>query len=136
MRRHSFCGFPFGNAPTLPGSAGTLLSSCASPAHGAGSCAMVLLAFLLQLWKTTQRSKAHKYLSFSVRRRAEMSGLCQILWGKGALPREAAFCPQLHWGSWLTEGCHQRRAARVQSKVQKWSEQWRGEINVMFFCSP
>lgn len=98
---------------------------------------MVLLAFLLQLRKTTQRSKAHKYLSISVTWQAEMSGLCQILWGKGALPKKAAFCRQLHWGSWLTEGCHQGWAAHVKSKVQKWRKWWQGrKRNVMFFCSP
>lgn len=76
--RHSFCGFPFGNAPSMPESPGTLLSSWASPTHGAGGCVAVLLPSLLRLQKRTQRPQTYKYLCFSVAEQAELSGLCQI----------------------------------------------------------
>lgn len=59
--RRSFCGFPFRNAPALPESADTLLSSWAPPTHGAGGCATVLPAFLLRLWKMTRRPKTRTF---------------------------------------------------------------------------
>lgn len=60
------------------------------------------------------------YLCFSVTRQAEVSGLCQIVWGKRVLPREAAYLPP----SWtLGLLAHQRALSGVGSTSQRQSSE-------------
>lgn len=118
--RHSFRGFPFGNAPSLPESPDTLLPCWASPTHGAGGGVVVLLAFLPRLQKRTQRPQMYKYLCFSVTQQAELSGLCQISGEKGFVPRNAAYWYRTPAGLELSVPSGMASTSQKQSPKMEW----------------